>query len=233
MKFIKYILVFYLTSLTFTASFAQNNANAILHDVYSKMQKAKDYSVQASIKVDMPLIRILPVDVKIYYKQKDKFKVESKSITIVPRQGFDQVQKMIADTTTFTAMIQGTEKIGTVQTSIINIIPLSDTSDLILGKLWIDSKQKVILKSQLTTRSSGTILTEFVYGKQIAFGLPDEMIFSVDANKFKMPKNFGGQTDKTTTEKEAKENKNKKGKIFISLSNYRVNMGIPDSVFNN
>ena len=39
--------------------------------------------------------------------------------------------------------------------SLTDIIPSSDTSDLILGKLWIDTKQHVVLKSQLTTKSSG------------------------------------------------------------------------------
>ena len=54
---------------------AQENANTILHKVYSKVQKAKDYSVDVHVKVDMPFIRIMPVNAKIYYKQKDKFKV--------------------------------------------------------------------------------------------------------------------------------------------------------------
>ncbi|HLC83683.1 MAG TPA: hypothetical protein VJI69_07620, partial [Bacteroidia bacterium] len=118
---------------------AQENANTILHKVYSKVQKAKDYSVDVHVKVDMPFIRMMPVNAKIYYKQKDKFKVESKSIAIVPRQGFDQSSKLLADTNSFTTIIQGKEMIGSTQAVIINIIPLSDTSDLILGKLWIDT----------------------------------------------------------------------------------------------
>jgi len=211
---------------------SQSNANIILQTVYNKMQKAKDYSVQANIKVDMPLIRILPVDVTIYFKQKDKFKVESKSIAIVPRQGFDQLQKMLADTNSFASMIQGNELIGPFQTSIINVIPLSDTSDLILGKLWIDLKQSVIVKSQLTTRSSGTIVTEYVYDKQIVYGLPDQMVITVDADKFKMPKSVTGDMNKNASANDEKDKGNKKGKIYIELTNYQVNKGITDSVFN-
>jgi len=209
---------------------AQPNANAILRDVYGKLQKAKDYSVNAHIKVDMPFIRMMPIDAKIYFKQKDKFKVESKSIAIVPRQGFDQASKMLADTTAYTAVAQGNELTGKIQTTIINIIPLSDTSDLILGKLWIDAKQSVILKSQLTTKSSGTILTEYTYGAQIAYGLPDKMIFSVDMKKFKIPKSVSADINNTTKEEDPKKDK-KKGQIFIDLTNYQVNKGIADAVF--
>jgi hypothetical protein len=208
---------------------AQNNANQLLRGVYGKLQKAKDYSVQANIKVDMPFIRMLPIDAKIYFKQKDKFKVESKSIAIVPRQGFDQSSKMIADTNSFTAVIQGNEILNGINTTIVNIIPLSDTSDLILGKLWIDPKQSIILKSQLTTKSNGTILTEYTYGTQTAFGLPDKMIFSVDVKKFKIPKSVSADMNNSSADK--KEQNKKTGKIFITLTNYQVNKGIPDSIF--
>jgi hypothetical protein len=227
----KFLFAVLITAFSFGGVHAQQNANQIIRAVYSKLQKAKDYSVMANIKVDMPFIRMLPIDAKIYYKQKDKFKVESKSIAIVPRQGFDQSSKMLADTNSFTAILQGTEMINGIQTSIVNIIPLSDTSDLILGKLWIDTKQNVILKSQLTTKSNGTILMEYAYGSQTAFGLPDKMIFSVDVKKFKIPKSVAADINNNDKEKADKTKDPKKGKIFITLTNYQVNKGVPDSVF--
>ena len=231
MSILKSLFTFLIIFVSAATLSAQSNANKVLHGVYSKVQKAKDYSVNVHIKVDMPFIRMLPVDAKIYFKQKDKFKVESKSIAIVPRQGFDQSSKMLADTNSFTAIEQGKEMIGTIETAIINVIPLSDTSDLILGKLWIDTKQNVILKSQLTTKSNGTILTEYTYGAQAAYGLPDQMIFSVDVKKFKIPKSVAADMNNSSTDKKDEKDKNKKGKIFITLSDYQINKGIPDSVF--
>lgn len=209
---------------------AQENANTILHNVYSKVQKAKDYSVDVHIKVDMPFIRMMPVNAKIYYKQKDKFKVESKSIAIVPRQGFDQASKLLADTNSFSTIIQGNQMIGNIQAVIINIIPLADTSDLILGKLWIDTKQNIILKSQLTTKSNGTILTEYTYGTQLVYGLPDKITFTVDVKKFKIPKSVAADMNNKPKEEDKSKDK-KKGQIDITLSNYQINKGIPDSIF--
>lgn len=195
------------------------------------MMIAKDYSVQANIKVDLPFVKMLPIDAKIYFKQKDKFKVESKSIAIVPRQGFDQITKMLNDTSSFDALISGEELIAGSQATIINVIPQSDTSDLILGKLWIDVKKNVVLKSQLTTKSNGTILTEYTYGSQLAFGLPDMMVFTVDVKKFKIPKGVTADINNTKTSVDDKKKDNKKGKIFIKLTNYQINKGIPDTVF--
>lgn len=204
-------------------------ASQLLHNIYAKLQKANDYSVQANIKVDMPFIRMLPIDAKIYYKQKGKFKVESKSIAIVPRHGFDQASKMLSDTSAYSALVQGTELIGTVPALIINIIPVADTSDLILGKLWVDQKQNLILKSKLTTRSNGTILTEYSYGSQLQYALPDKMIFSVDVKKFRLP--AGTPTDPNAKKTDDKTKENKKGQIIITLTNYQVNKGIPDEFF--
>jgi hypothetical protein len=80
-----------LSGLSFTTQ--TQSPNTILNGVYKKMMKAKDYSVQATIKVDLPFIKMMPVEAQIYFKQKDKFRVVSKGIAIIPRQGFDQLNK--------------------------------------------------------------------------------------------------------------------------------------------
>jgi hypothetical protein len=232
MKKKSHIIIFFVLISFANSLVAQTkSAKQILNAVYSKMMIAKDYSVQANIKVDLPFVKMLPIDAKIYFKQKDKFKVESKSIAIVPRQGFDQITKMLNDTSGFDALISGEELIAGNQATIINVIPQSDTSDLILGKLWIDVKKNVVLKSQLTTKSNGTILTEYTYGSQLAYGLPDMMVFTVDVKKFKIPKGVTADINNTKTSVDDKKKDNKKGKIFIKLTNYQINKGIPDAVF--
>ena len=207
------------------------NAKQVLNGVYAKMMTAKDYTVMANIKVDLPFVKMFPVNAKIYFKQKDKFKVESKSIAIIPRQGFDQLTRMLTDTTSFDALISGNEKIGANSAIIINVIPSSDTSDLVLGKLWIDNKRNVVLKSQLTTKSNGTILTEYNYGKQEIYGLPDNVTFTVDVKKFKIPKSVAADINNSKSKTVDKTKNDKKGKIYLSLSDYQINKGIADATF--
>jgi len=219
--------------IAFTTQAQTKTPKQLLNSVYKKMAVVNDYSVNANVKVDLPFVRMLPIDAKIFFKQKDKFKVETKSIAIIPRQGFDQITKMLNDTTSFEALVSGDEMVGMVKTTIVNVIPSADTSDLILGKIWIDTKQNVVLKSQLTTKSNGTIVTEYFYGTEIAYGLPSKMIFSVDVKKFRIPKSVAA--DINNSKKKANqietEKENKKGKIFITLTNYQINKGISDDVF--
>jgi outer membrane lipoprotein-sorting protein len=233
MRFIriaKYFLFSILLFFSFIAN-AQKTPNQLLRGVFQKMMKVKDYSVEAIIRADIPLIKILPVNAVVYFKQPDKFKIDSKGIAIMPRQGFSDVAKIIRDTNSYTAVFTGKEKIGTSLTQIISVLPLVDTGDLVLAKFWIDYARNLVLKSQLTTRSSGTMQIEYFYGTQIAFGLPDKMIFTVDVKKFKIPKVMASDVSSSGKVPKPGDKESKKGVILIDLKNYKINLGLKDAFF--
>jgi hypothetical protein len=203
--------------------------NKQLNLVYAKLNKANNYKVDVTIKVDLPFIKMAPISARVYYKQKDKFKVESKSIAVIPKQGFVQLTRLINDTNSFTAVYQMYDVINGVRVRVINVIPLSDTGDVVLGKLWVDEVEHLILKSQITTKLNGTMMTSYDYNSQKAFGLPDKMTFEVDVKKFKIPKAVAADINTTKTSDTSKGSK--KGIIVITLSNYSVNKGVDDAVF--
>lgn len=64
--------------------------------------------------------------------------------------------------------------------TILNLIPLSDTTDLVLAKIWVDTARDLIVKSQLTTKSNGLVLIDYVHGNLSDYALPDKMIFTID-----------------------------------------------------
>lgn len=204
------------------------NPRLLLNQVQSKLNKVNNYIASVHIKVDLPYISMLPINTKIYFKKKDKFKIDTKSIAILPKQGFLQLNKLVTDSINYTAIFQSFEIINGVKTSLINLISNDDTSDVVLAKLWVDADRAVIMKSQVTTKSSGTIKTEYTYGTQIQFGLPDMIKFSVDIKKFKIPKALAGDINTSSSKKVAK----KSGDIWVTFKNYQINKGIADSVFN-
>ena len=218
-------------AVLFSFSLSAQDPQRILSNVYKNFLKVKDYSADANIKTEIPFLKMLPINAKVYFKQKNKFRVVSKSIAILPKQNFDQVYGLFADSNAYTAVPQGTEKIGTVLTNIISIIPNSDTTDLVLGKFWIDTQKSIILKSQLTTKTNGTILAEYTYGKFAEYGLPDNATFTVDVKKFKIPKAVAADLNSNTPPPDEKGKENKKGKIYLTMTNYVINKGIADSVF--
>ena len=155
--------------LSLPTATAQKTPNQILYGVSQKMNQVKDYTADANIRSEIPAIRILPVQAKVYFKQPDRFKVDSKGIVLLPKQGFSDFYKVIRDTTSYSAVIAGQEKIQQTTVQVINVIPAQDTADLILARLWVDAGNSLVLKSQLTTRSNGTMIIDYTYGRNFTF----------------------------------------------------------------
>src|SRR5262249_22342345 len=97
---------------------------------------------------------------------------------------------------------------------------------------YIDESQSLIKKARTTTKDNGTYELEMSYGKYAEYGLADKVIFTFNTKEYKLPK--GVTFDYDDGSKKPQENdpsKEKKGRIEISYSNYTINKGIPDSVF--
>jgi len=215
----------------FSASAQSGSAEELMEKLQQKIKKVNDYSVESNIKVDMPFIKMFPSNAILYYKKVDKFKVVSKGISIVPRQGFGQMTNLMSDYKNYSMIWQGNEIIDGVKTEMISLISLSDTSDLIICKLWVDNSKLLILKTQLTTRSNGTIYIKYSYGKAAAYHLPDTVLFSLDVRKFKLPKIMGADINNSAPVKKEDEKKLTKGTIHITLKNYKINGGLSDEIF--
>ncbi len=227
----KTALTFLLFLFSFSAFSQEVDADVVIQQLVSKLNTVKDYSVDANIKANIPLIKIMPVNASIYFKQKDKFKVVSKGIAILPKQGFTDVNTFLMNKGSYMAVSSGTKTINDIKTNLITVIPTGETSEIILAKLWIDTKRDIIIRSQVTTRSSGTVLVDYSYGSEVNFGLPNQLVFTIDVKKFKMPKSVAADLNKTDAQKQKTADKDQKGTITIKLSNYKVNKGISDAVF--
>ena len=207
------------------------DARHLLREVNTKFASVKDYQADVNIRTAIPFIRMMPVNARLFFKQPDKFRLKSKGIAILPRQSFDQLFKNLRDTNSYMPVAQSQETIHQVKTQIISILPVSDTADLVLGKLWIDTKEKLILRSQVTTKSNGTVTTDFYFGNHTAQALPDSMLFTIDTRKFKIPKAVAADLNNVKSTDKSGKNELQKGQIIIRFKDYQINKGIADEIF--
>jgi outer membrane lipoprotein-sorting protein len=232
LNFKKYTLLFLFLASFLNFAKATPTANKSLQKVYEKLMKLKDYSAEVNIQSNIPLIKILPVKAKIYFKQPNQFKIMAKGIAILPKQGFSDLALILKDSNSYLAVLAGNETIDQTATQIIHLIPNNDTSDLIIAKFWVDVNVGLILKSQLTTKSNGNLQINYEYdpiGKP--YGLPHHLVFTVDVKKFKIPKALAADVNKTQRSKMQSESKSKIGSIDIRLTNIQINKGIDDKIF--
>ena len=216
------IVLFAFIFISCISNAQEKDAKAIITNVLTKFNKVKTYEADAVIDVRFSFLKVLPQHAHLYFKQPDIFKVKSTGIALLPKQNLDNIYLLLAKKESYDAFISGTEKIGLFNTTIVNILPNTDTTDLVLAKVWVDEQENLVRKVQLTTRTNGTILIEYELKNYAQYALPDKVTFTVDVKKFKIPKMIAADINSPVkTPTNTKEEK--KGRIIITIKNYKIN----------
>lgn len=224
------IVISVLISLAF--SFYGQSGQELLLQVRSNLDKVKDYEAKGKLKTNVVFLKTPIASIKVFFKKPDKLKiVNEKGISFIPKGSMNiNLNNFLADAENFEIIDAGKEDISGLR--ILKLLPKDEKSDIVLSTLFIDEKLRVIIKAKNTTRDNGTYELEMFYGSQITFGLPDKIIFSFNTKEYKLPKGVTFDYDNGSKKKVDDNMKNKKGKIEINYSEYKINKGLNDSVFN-
>lgn len=207
------------------------NPEEILKHVADNFNKVKDYTAEISIKVNVEFIKVPEAKAKIFFKQPDKVHLKSDGFAMLPKNGMEFSPTSLINTK-HTAIYENDVLLDGIKTSVVKIIPLGNQDDIILSTLWIDQDKQLIRKVESTTKTNGIFVIDFSYSDGFKYPLPEEIVFSFNTDKMNIPLNIN---DDSTTEKPKKKNGKPdgitKGRVIVKYSNYEVNKGIPDSVF--
>jgi hypothetical protein len=203
----------------FALQYNAQDARAILDKTEKKYTAVKKFNADILIQSNIPALKILPAQAKMKYTAPDQLEITSKSIIVLPKQGFREIQNIITQKSKYTAMHMGMAKINGKNCHLITLLPLSDKEDWIMAKIWVDESEYLILQSQTTTKSSGTLKVNYKYGTQKKWALPDQMTVEVDVQKFKIPKGVATDLHRNREEK----NQGTTGTIVLDFSNYQIN----------
>jgi outer membrane lipoprotein-sorting protein len=221
-------LLFILIQFGYTQS---KDPNEIINAVIKNFNKINDYQVDVNIKVDVEFIKVPETKAKIYFKQPDKVHLEAEGFAMLPKNGMEFSPSSFIKKD-YTAVYEQDVDLNGFKTSIIKVIPLGNEGEVILSTLWVDQKNQVIRKVESTTKTNGTFTIDFTYDDKIKYPLPVKIVFSFNMDKMNIPVTISGET---STEKPDKKNKNSdsrtRGKVIVNYSNYLVNKGVPDSIF--
>jgi hypothetical protein len=225
-------IIFLIITIFFAASAQSKNPDEILNKVKENFARINDYSVNISVKVDVSFLKVPQTNAIIYFKKPDKIKLYSKDFALLPKEGLDFSPLGILKRK-YTAIFDKDTLINNRKVSVIKVIPLSDESNVILTTLWIDQEKNIILKAESATKVNGTFLMEFNYDNSPdGFPLPSSMIFSFNSSGISMPEFSGDNSQENSSSNEnKKEKKTEVGKVYVNYYNYKVNKGLPDSIF--
>lgn len=222
------VLTFYLIQFT-SFSFAQLPANELVKKVKAKLDQVNDYVATGKMKTDVVFIKAPISNIKAYYKKPNKFQVKRDGgISLLPKGGVSINISSLLLTNDYTVIDAGAGVIENTPVRIIKLLPLSETSDVVLTTLYIDEKELLIRKASTTTKDNGTYEMQMKFGVYASWGLPDKVIFSFNTKDYKLPKGITLEYDDGSKKPELP--KNKKGKVEISYSTYVINKGVSDAL---
>jgi outer membrane lipoprotein-sorting protein len=206
----------------------------IIQRVKAKLDKVNDYEAKGKMKTNVAFIKAPIATVKVYFKRPNKLRINNeKGISFIPKGSVNiNIGNMFLGGIEGFDIIDVGKEPGT-NLRIIKLLPKDESSEVVLSTLYIDETQYLIKKAKTTTRENGTYDLELTYGKYAEYALADKVIFSFNTKDYKLPKGVTfDYDDGSKKEKDPADRlKNKKGKVEISYSNYVINKGVPDSVF--
>jgi len=200
----------------------------ILNKVKQNFERVKDYQVEALIKVNMEFLKVPDMKAVIYFKQPDKVKMDSKEFAMLPKQAFNFSPTALLDNK-YNAIYVGQDKINGQEESIIKVIPNSDSSRVILSTLWIDTDKNLVRKIVSTVRRGGDTQIQLSYNNNSKYPLPEKITFSFEVPKLQYLQD--PREKKLETEKKNEPKQTDKGTVTITYTDYKVNQGLPDSIF--
>lgn len=216
--------------LFITEIFSQQKiADELINSVITNFNRVKDYEVDIDIKVDVEFLKVPESKAKIYFKQPDKIRLKSDGFALLPKEGLDFSPAALTKKD-YTAIYEQDVILNGIKTSVVKVIPVGEQSNIILSTLWIDPINKVIRKVESTTKTNGTFTIELFYNETMKYPLPDKMVFSFNIDKLNLPKAFSNDGNLPKKRKRVPDAPTK-GNVIVEYSDYKVNVGIPDSVF--
>lgn len=208
---------------------AAPKADSLLQALQKQMNRVQDYQAKVNMNVNVKFIKMPSKTGTIYYKKPDKFHFDTKGFALLPRKGMGPTSFSILEGD-YQAVYLKKQKVRGQQTQVVNIIPLNKTeeNDIVMVRMWIKPEKPELIRMKTFSEKSGSFTVNFQYADH-PYNLPDKMVVKFDVKNQKMPVSITG--DYESIGKDLEEKDSATGEVIIDYINYKVNRGLPDSIF--
>ena len=224
-------LVSLLCILSGYMSAQEQTPEQIIQKIKAKLDKVNDYEAKGTMKLNVTFLKTPVAAVKVYFKKPNKLRINNENgVSLIPKGSVNiSLTAVFTNTSSFDLVDVGKEEKTGLR--IIKLLPREENADVVLSTLYVDEKLMLVKKARTTTKESGTYELEMTYGKYSDYGLADKVVFTFNIDDYKLPKGVTFDYDDGTKEQNPQTPKDKKGKVEITYSQYTLNKGVSDSVF--
>ncbi len=194
----------------------------ILHNMKSQFDLVKDYTATLKVAVDMEKMQIPEMLVTIYFKQPDKIHIEAKNFAMVPREIVGLNPAQLLDK--FDATVVGSERKESVTVYKLRLVSKPEKGKPVRESyIWVDGKRWVVIHYESTPSDVRKVAVDLEYetvdGK---YTLPSKIEARMDIQQ---------SPDSSAEKMYNPQRMPRKGTASIMYSDYKVNTGLSDEIF--
>lgn len=203
---------------------AQEDPTRYLDTLEKKYSGLKDYMVDVNVHFDVEALKAPDMQARLYYKAPDKIKVESKNVFFFPKEGGYFNPSLFKKKDFDVRPLEHLTYEGRRAVK-LRLTPTETNRHHQGFVLTLDTDRNLIREISTSPSEGRTIRAVIEYGKFADFELPVHIelhldIPSVEPNGMKEFGSFSQRSKRIT------------GKVEIAYSNYKVNSGLRDEIFN-
>ena len=223
-------LAFFLTVLTLPAQSQRlSSGTEILKNVEKSIEGVRDYVVDLEADICMERVQVPRSKATMYFKKPDKVHFESTGIVLLPREGMSLSTSVLLQR--YTATNLGDDTAGNRKVFKLQLAAKDAQERLRQLFVWVEPDNWTVLRIQ-TVPYEGRVLTlDFVYGLQEGrYWMPVMLKANFGLLNEETPKKLQEVAPPTPLD-EMQQRVPRSGSISIAYANYRINVGLPDEMF--
>jgi len=172
----------------------------------------QDYIATVTVAVDAPNVQIPPRKMTVYFKRPDKIHVESEGLAIIPRDALlmGNLSKHVQEDTN--ATLVGSGRLEGHRVYCVKLTPKEESGGQERVLCWIDAERYLLMKSEIWHGATKALTITLTHTQQKGkYWMPSRIFCEVPAWV------LGDSPDPAS--------------ITVSFSDYQVNTGLKDSIF--
>ena len=185
----------------------------------NRLESIHSFTTQLTLTVDISFINMPVKKAQMVYTRGQKVKFSSNDFVMLPKRGLDFSLNSLLEYD-FITVDRGMEMQGGKNCKVINIIPTDKRADFSIATVWMDTRLRRLVASEINTKKDGSYTLQFQYNQDQKV-LPDKVTVNFEIEKIRIPINFMGK-DTDIDRKKMRAAGSKTGAIYLTMSNYQI-----------
>jgi outer membrane lipoprotein-sorting protein len=205
------------------------SAVTVMENVEKGFEGVQDFQVTIDAAIDMERVRVPKMTGTLYFKRPDKIHFASANFIMVPREGIVMNPSLLRER--YQPVLVGEEEVEGKKLYKLQLTARTEKIRPREIQLWIDPSSWTIAKMETVPYQGRILRFTFDYELQEGkFWLPRTLQASFDV----LARDTSGQSESEVEPPQGLERMRRpprSGRITVTYSDYKVNVGLPDELF--